>query len=274
MSSGQRLGVKMAALVLPAIVLVGGIRLFAADLRSFGTKLTAPANLPERVTGHTFEVPQNWKHREPLQRWTTDFIMSLAVDHGEAFGFSPTPALNNLTITVHVDPARLKEEIEGAPTVDGAWFKPAARKIILDATRDTTEFADLKKQLSHQLVHAILQYQPKQPRWPGWMVEGLAQVFETSELGERRINARRVKLLSPPLQPGALEGLQKGDRMLETSYALVLYLIHGPHREAFLGWLKDELKSDKPAGGLEKILESSKFEEEWLAWCRAPILDR
>lgn len=272
MSSGQRLGIKLAALLLPALLMVGGIRLFAAELRSFGTKLTAPTNIPETHNRHTFIVPQNWKHRTDLQNWNTNFIQSLAVDHGELYGFAPT-SLPELTIVVHTDPVKLKEETEGAPSICGAWFRPAARKIILDATKDP-ELTELKRQLSHQLVHALLQYQPKQPRWPGWLVEGLAQVFETSELGERRINARRVKLLSPPLQPGAIEALQKGERVLETSYALVLYLIHGPHREAFLGWLKDELKSEKPPGGLEKILGTPKFEEEWLAWCRAPILDR
>jgi hypothetical protein len=277
MNSRPRTAVKTAALLLPAMLLLGGIKLGATELRRLGTKLTTTTNLADPYCGHTFFLPPNYKYKDAFQKWSQEFLLSLVNDQGEAFGFA-LKDLPALTITVHAEPDRLGEEGPRPPhaVLRNSWYHTATRRIVVDATRGT-ELADLKRELAHELVHAMMNAQARSPRcWPEWLLEGVAQYLETSDLGVVNVNARAVRALSPQLKPGILGSLVNAEKLdvklaFDASYALVLYLLHGPHRTAFLAWHKEEAKAERPGGnGPEKLLATPKFEEEWLEWCRNP----
>ncbi len=276
MNKGQRTRVKTAALLLPAIVLFGGIRLGATEMGRLGARISTPATSAEAYNGHTFIIPPNYRYRDLVPKWSTDFIQSLTVEHGETFGFSQRD-LPTLTIVIETEregSAEAPQHIDSR-TAHRSWFLPSTRRIVVDATLNP-EFADIKRELSHQLTHALLHFQARTPRWPAWLVEGMAEHFETTEPGVVNANARFIRALWPNLKPGLLETLTKADRITsllqyEASYALVAYLLYGPLREKFLTAYKEEAKAEKPTGAVEKLLAANpKFEEEWLSWCKNP----
>jgi len=282
--TSRPLVMKLGVLLLPAMLMLGGLKLFGSDLGRFGTKLTSTPSLEVKHGANFYVLPPTYRYEKHVKDWTTNFLTWMGTDQVDVFGFCQPPSL---TVAVYVDRARFDQE--GRPhsasevAIYRSWLRHDGR-IIIDASQGMEE-AGLQRALSHQLTHALMRFQGKHVRWPAWLSEGLAIYFESTTLGVVNANARAVRSAAPQFKPGlldqllSLEAFPEREALLhhEASYALVLYLLHGPggFRQRFLDWYRGEAKADRPAQGIEKVLGPlSDFEAAWIEWARSPKLDR
>ncbi|HEY3225569.1 MAG TPA: hypothetical protein VGK61_01075 [Planctomycetota bacterium] len=249
MNDPSRAAVKLAAFLLPAVLLAGALHLWGSDFRGLVVRmLEGGPRTVERAT-FTLRAP-NRAWANDLTEWTEKGIADL-VERGRLLGFrTPDKSLLIVVLDAPIPPA----------------FNPRENSITLPKKLESKE-AYLR--LSNLLTRALLDRAgPPDAAWSPWLKEGLATYFQTSEkiVGSRKDDLMRQA--ADRLESLSLQGLLQGSEAQSSgfsaaSHSLVAYLFVD-HQEGKLREYFDEERKPGPVatGTFERIFGPD-IERDW-----------
>lgn len=255
MNDPSRAAVKIAAFLLPAVLLAGALHLWGQDLRGLVVRIAegGPRTL-ERAT-FTLRVPNRAWARD-LTDWTEKAIADL-VKRGEPLGFRP-PDKSLLIVVVDLPVGENFNQKENSITLNMKNY-PEPRKAY--------------GPLSNFLTKALLYHSgPPTAAWSPWLEEGLGTFFQTRDEKEGKVDGSRkedlMKQAAEHMEGLTLQRvLQDSDPQAHglsaASHSLVACLFVD-HREEKIRRYFDEERRPGPAPpeALE-IIFGPDLEREW-----------
>jgi hypothetical protein len=271
----HRGAVKLAAILVPALLLIGGLRVFGSGLRAAVRHVTTPRTIVDPDSGHEWIMPRDYRHEREVKDFVPRFLSWVSDERAGPFRLTHN-RLPKLRFHLY------DQAPPGAgPTHAGGAFSAADRAVLVDLAGDPAA-AEVKTALAHGLAHALLHYHAPDAQWSPWLVEGIAQYYEAHEPGTIAWRPLRIRDISKDVKPGFLESLLKmealpADRLhAHASYALVCYLLHGNEtlRRRLGEYYAKEMEPGRAARAAFEAAFGplAEFEAAWIDWLASPRL--
>lgn len=281
MASWKRLALKIALLVVPAVIASTLLGFGFAPMRAFFYRAFSSRGVVKTEGDITFDIPSHdW---EPVIGFTLAMKDRLSRDH--PFRDAIKPLTGNFTVALMSQDKfedTTREQTGSTLPFNGGFFNPRLNRIEISVGRDEGPTPETYRALSHELTHAIMHYSTSSDAmWSPWLSEGFAQWCEVPDANSK-IPVRDIGTLRAAgefAEEGSLAALvaagqgqfsQAGNaRWYALSYALVTWLID-QHQAGFREYFREEARPGPlEPGTFERLVGApADLEGPWLEWLR------
>jgi hypothetical protein len=244
---------KLAAYLLPAILVAAALKLWGEDLRALVVRIVRGGPRTVESDRFTFTLPDRLWQKD-LPGWTETMLTEL-LNRGKPLGFKAPPSkLQIVVVDVPIAPA----------------FNPKENSITL---RKTDKPQDARVPLSNLLTRALLYHAgPPDAAWSPWLEEGLANFFQSDAeiVGSKKPDLIRAAAQLDELDLSSLlQGSStRSPGFSAASHSLVAFLYTDRHEGRIEDYLNEErMPGPVPAGAFEKVFRPE-AEKAWKDFVR------